>query len=562
MIIQNKYINNYMEDIRKHPCNYCKEQHLLIKNVLLPVLQDNDVTIDNRKVDEGIAMMEEYFHPLFPWEKFIFAVMNLIYHTDDTVVFRKVLMMLGRGNGKTGYLSALGWYFTTKHHGIKNYHVAVVANSEDQSKKTYNAIYDMLEDRRFKLLMKKSFTWNKEGCTNKATRSNIAYYTSNSKTKDGEQPGLLIFDEEHAYENYDNVNVFTSSLGKCRHPRIVTITTDGYVRGGVLDDDKELARLKLDGDASMKKYRLFPFICKMDNIDEVENEECWIKANPSLPFLSSLKNEMEQAFIEAKLNSQKMLEFYTKRMNLPKINEAKAVAGWEKIKALTKFDEKGKMISLPDMRGWDCVAGIDYASYRDFVGCYLLFKKDRKYYGIHHTFICKNSPDLPKIKFPIDDAIEKGFAEYIDAESIDEDIVAEWFFGMSKLYNIKKICCDNHRFFVLAEAFKKFGWYVDDGKNGGKVLLVRNGNITHSLVSPEVEKIFQRELLQMEDDSLFRWYTNNVFVERNDKGNVAYKKIDAETRKTDGFMAFIHALSEAGKYLVETVHRVPRVNTW
>ena len=44
-----------------------------------------------------------------------------------------------------------------------------------------------------------------------------------------------------------------------------------------------------------------------------------------------------------------------------------------------------------------------------------------------------------------------------------------------------------------------------------------------------------------------RWYTNNTKVVTDPKGNKTYHKIEKEKRKTDGFMALIHALSSEGE---------------
>ena len=54
-----------------------------------------------------------------------------------------------------------------------------------------------------------------------------------------------------------------------------------------------------------------------------------------------------------------------------------------------------------------------------------------------------------------------------------------------------------------------------------------------------------------------RWYTNNVYVDMDKKGNKSYKKIEPKLRKTDGFFAFIHALSkdeEVPQSICETVN--------
>jgi phage terminase large subunit-like protein len=44
-----------------------------------------------------------------------------------------------------------------------------------------------------------------------------------------------------------------------------------------------------------------------------------------------------------------------------------------------------------------------------------------------------------------------------------------------------------------------------------------------------------------------RWYVNNTYTETDGKGNVTYHKIEPKTRKTDGFFALVHALTQDGE---------------
>ena len=56
--------------------------------------------------------------------------------------------------------------------------------------------------------------------------------TNSPKGKDGLRSGIVIFNEIHQYENYDNIDVFTTGLGKKKHPRRSYFTTNGDKREG------------------------------------------------------------------------------------------------------------------------------------------------------------------------------------------------------------------------------------------------------------------------------------------------------------------------------------------
>ena len=101
---------------------------------------------------------------------------------------------------------------------------------------------------------------------------------TNASTKDGLRDGCVIYDEVAAYENWDTVNVFSSGLGKVKHPREFFISTDGFVRDGFIDKMKERSMEILKGDDLDDP--MFQFICRLDDPKEVDDKEMWEKANP------------------------------------------------------------------------------------------------------------------------------------------------------------------------------------------------------------------------------------------------------------------------------------------
>ena len=46
----NKYINPYMEKILNNEIEHCLEQEEMIKNIVIPVLEREDVYIDEKKI--------------------------------------------------------------------------------------------------------------------------------------------------------------------------------------------------------------------------------------------------------------------------------------------------------------------------------------------------------------------------------------------------------------------------------------------------------------------------------------------------------------------------------
>lgn len=524
------FISEYMNDVRTGEVRTSKEIKLAMDIVDLK-LSDEDVFIDSDKIYDAQRIIEENFEiTLIPWQLFIIGLVHCYYKSTDTVVFDEFLILMGRGNGKNGFISPLVWYLTTPNHGIKGYNVDIIANSEEQAKTSFDDVYEMLEDNWRK--MKNGYEKKKVKITSKQTNSYIKYNTSNANTKDGKRSACLVFDEIHEYENYDTINVFTSGFGKRKHSRTFKITTNGHLRGGVLDQELDLAEDILNNkDGIAETLSTLPLIYKLDNEKEAENEENWEKANPSINYFPILKQEIKKNWINIEYKPGLAIEFYTKRMNLPKEDTHSVVARWEDIKACTR-----EVIDLDDFEGMDCIGGLDYASINDFCSVGLLFKKDGKRYWYEHTFVNKKALEIPgrKIEFPVMEMVEKGLISIVNTETIRPELIADWFYKMSLRFNIVNIGADDFKATYISQAFEDEGLPLE---------IVRYGYITHTKITPLIDSIFSERTLIWGDNPTMNWYTNNTYKDIDKKGNITYKKIEPKLRKTDGFFALIHALT-------------------
>ena len=521
------YIDNYIDGVRTGKIVGCQELKMAM-DYIEEKLDNPDVFIDYGKIDKAVELTERYFeYKLFDWELFVFALIHCYYKSNDTVVFDEILLVMGRGNGKNGFISPVAWYLTTHYHGIREYNIDIIANAEDQAKTSFNDVYGVLERTWQK--SKKFFYKTKQLIVNLKTNSYIKYNTSNAKTKDGKRSGCLIFDEIHEYESWDMIKVFISGFGKKKHSRTFYITTNGYIRGGVLDEMLDLSKRVLSGE--IKDLGLLPLIYKLDDKEEVHDPKNWVKANPSLPYLPELRKELKKAYTKMKYQPQLAIDFMTKRMNLPAQDNFIVVAPWEKILATNQ------PIPYEELKGLQCIGAVDYARTTDFASCGLLFKYQGKRYWLEHTFVCHLALKVESrsIKFPVQEMVERGLITIIYRDNISAADIADWFIEQANKYHIKNIMCDNYRAALLESEFKERGLPLTQ---------VRSGPITHAKVAPLVEQIFAEETLVFGDNPTMRWYVNNTCQEVDKKGNTTYLKIEPKTRKTDGFFALVHALTQ------------------
>ena len=525
------YIQDYIQSIRSGEVPASREMRQAC-DYIEGKLNNPDVFVDTEKTEKAVELIERYFRmKLFPWEKFVLALVHCYYKSSDTLVFTEYLIMMGRGNGKNGFISGVAWYLTTMYHGVPGYNVDIIANSEDQAKTSFEDIYQMLEDTWAK--SKKFFYKSKEEIVSLRTRSYIKFNTSNARTKDGKRSACLIFDEIHEYQNSDTIKVFRSGFGKRKHSRTFYITTDGYVRDGVLDDRLRIAHDVLNGE--IKNSRLCPLIYKLDDEKEADNKELWVKANPSLPYLPTLQLEIEQNFIDKDYDPTVASDLYTKRFNLPKGNAEIAVTDYSKVKATSR--------ELPKLDGWACTVGLDYAELSDWAAVNLHFRRGPQRYDINHAWLCTQSKTLQRVKAPWREWAERGLVTVVDDVSIHPDLLADYIRLAGQRYNVKMLAMDNYRWTLVSESLRKIGF---DAQDKSRVKLVRPSDIMQ--VEPVIQECFDRELFTWGDNPCLRWAVNNTKRVRSsrslgvDTGNFIYAKIDAKSRKTDPWMALVASM--------------------
>lgn len=534
-----KEIAEYLYYAEQHPDWINKDRKLLIENIVKPVLQRNDVFFDEKTYQNCLKYCEKHYYPLFPWQKFVYAFAFM--YKEDMPVFPKFFIMMGRGNGKDGFIVPLVNFFQTPLYGVKNYHVEIVANSEVQSKDTFKVAYEAMD----KPAMKGKFKVTKELIVNETTCSELKYNTSNATTKDGKKTGCLVLNEIHAYENYDQINVFESSLGKIRHPREFIITTNGYVREGPLDELLVMMKEILETGENPLGY--FPFICRIDDLKEVDNQNAWHKANPSMEYMPILANQILKEYIEMQKLTSKRPEFITKRMNLPDRNDEQTVASWNNILRCCYSDIERKIPRpVPETKGKLAILAIDYADVRDFVSAGILTEENGEYVWKQHTWICSQSPFLKSIKFPI---VQKyGQEEYQDYEvvegaTIPPELPVRWCIDRMSEYLVMAIAMDTYRYTMLKLAFESYGLSeYSKQKPYGKLRLIRKIGSVCGIIAPDIERLFAEGMINYGNSAMMRWYTNNTEVMTDKYGNKQFGKIEPKLRKNDGFMAFVAAM--------------------
>lgn len=309
------------------------------------------------------------------------------------------------------------------------------------------------------------------------------------------------------------------------------MSTDGFVRDGPLDSLIDKCLKILEGE--VPDNGTLPFLCRLDDECEANDTAMWHKANPSLRYLPHTMQEIEQEYFDYTLNPTENASFMVKRMNRPlKIAEG-AVASIDQIRATNQ--------PIPEdlLHGRPCVAGIDYMKSNDFLGAGLLYRVNGQDVWICHTWVCKHSEDLPRIKAPLAVWENMGILSFVDAPEIPPELPAVWLANEAarRGSQIMMIGIDSFRYALLRNALLDINFSVT--KEYGNVCLVRPSDEMKRI--PIITSGFVNGRFVWGDNPPMRWAANNSKLIINKLGNMSYGKIEPKSRKTDPMKAFIMA---------------------
>lgn len=542
-MLENQYVDDYISKWKDGKILLNQKRIQLIQLIEKEILPHSDLYyFDEEQINNYIEFSEQWYFELDEWEKFITPFIFLFYKEDDEPVFDEFVINMGRGGGKNGFISTLANYFISPLHGIDYYDVSIVANSEKQAKRSFQECFRVINKKGNEDLTEE-FEAFKSSITGLTTQSVFEYKTSNASSQDGGREGAVIYDEYHEMETSEIVDVFSGGLGKVDCGRQFFIGTKGFVREGYFDIKYRECEDILNGLTEFKV--VFPYICELDAIEEMDDSSQWAKANPALQ--EPLNKRGKRLFTKVMKEYKKLATqpsgrtaFVTKRMNFLEENMENSVATKEEIMSTNR-----PFFNLNHVP----IGSLDFGSVRDFAACGLLFKKNEEFAFKTFSFACKQFCDVhygysnsassigTEKRAPIKEWEKRGLMKVIDEPSLNPMHIVNWFIKMREQYGVHKIVADNYKLDILRPLLEKAGFEVD---------AIRSPQSIHPLIAPRVEDGFANHKFIFEDNPLMRWYTNNVYVKETQHGKVFLKKEETK-RKTDGFQAFVYALYRANE---------------
>ena len=520
-------VEDYLASVEADTPRACPELHALAAH-LRRVFEREDLTFDERQYASYLGLARYFpYAGLFDWEKAQLALWLCTYKPDGTPRWKTLFNLIARGAGKDGAIAFFSFCLLSPYNPVPRYDVDICATKEEQAMTPLVDVVDVLEGQHKKKL-DKFFYHTKELVQGRKNRGVMRGRTNNPKSHDGMRSGVVIFNEVHAFENYANIKVFVTGLGKHAAPRVGIFSSNGEVNDGPLDDYIARAeRILFEGEDD---DGFLPFLYRLRERAQVEDEANWHMANPSLKYLPELMTETRDEYRDWLQNPESNGDFLTKRMNLR--------AGFQEISVTDYENVRRTNRPLPDLSGWDCTVGLDYAELSDWAAVNFHFRRGDERYDLCHAWLCLQSKTLPRVRAPWKAWAEAGCLTAVDDVTISPELLAEYIANLGQIYNIRRLALDNFRWTLVSDALRSIGFDASDRE---RVKLVRPSDIMQ--VEPVIQDCFNRDLFTWGDNPPLRWAVNNTKRVRSSKklgvdtGNYIYAKIEGKSRKTDPFMA-------------------------
>lgn len=457
---------------------------------------------------------------LQPWQHFIVGSLYGWVHKETGIRrFKEGLIFVGRKNGKSTLVSGLSLYSSSKD-GENGARVYQLANSKEQAKEVFDECVAMVKSSP---ILNRHFDPTNKEIRFGRTMSKIIPLATDSKKMDGKNCSFGVFDEIHEYKDYKLINVIKNSTGARKQPLLLYITTAGYQLDGPLVDYYDKAADVLDG--VIDDERCFYFLAELDEKDDLDNPENWIKANPNLGTTLKLETLIEEWESRKHIPAERS-DFITKRLNLFVKSDEQSFLDYSVIK------RNDKVIDIDTLKNRNCIGSFDLSESEDFTSACLEFPLDTgEVFVLSHSWIPRKKVLADNEKIPYHDFADKKLLTIVDEDYIKLEKVYDWFVAMSKIYTIVKIAYDPAKAYRLVRDLEGYGFVTE---------VVRQGPLTLTPGLRDLETMFMDGKVIFNKNRLLRWYINNVKLKKNENGSWLPQKQN-RYRKIDGFAAMLNS---------------------
>lgn len=491
---------------------------------------------------------------LEPYEKLVIEVAFGFVDDEGYRQFQEVLVLWARKNGKSSLGAAIELYLLVAD-GEGAPQVYNVANSKAQASLAYGIALKMV--RRSKDLnraLRKGTVPDRDqdGIIFDKNDGYITVLTNQTRNLDGLNVHGCLFDEMHANTNRDQYDLVKQAMSTRKQPMLIAITTNGFERENLFDDQYDYACGILDG--KIEDDRLLPILYELDDRSEWLDEDCWIKPNPGLGTVKKW-SYLRDAVNKGMQDPSFMPTLMTKDFNMP---ESRAAAWLTFEEAVNEGSLPFPIVDNPKMpRGEGFrygIAGFDASDTTDLSAAKMLLMRpnDPHIYEMSMYWLPEDALNYgdgyrrERDDVPYRQWVDRGLMRAVPGNTVPKRVFIEWLEEIKQNLDIYTFAIGYDPWHVLGTDEEQLVQYV--GKD--RCIAVRQGPKTLSQPMKEFRAQLAGGFVVDGNNPIDSWCRMNVSVRSDVNANIQPVKMQGKAKnRIDGFMAEICA------YIALTLHR-------
>ena len=451
------------------------------------------------------------------------AIYGFVHKDTGLRRCREVFILVGRKNGKSTLMSALGLYMLVGD-GEGGSQVQCVATKRDQARIVFDEAVNMVSQSP---TLRKHLKKRKTDLYFPVTFSIFEPLASESNSLDGLNSHCAIMDELHAIKDRNLYDVIKQSMTAREQPMLNMITTAGFVRECIFDDIYNYACKVLDG--LIEDERFLAFIYELDDRSEWTDFRMWEKANPGLGVIKDF------AELAANVERAKNAPDFLPTVLTKDFNVRDTVAGtW-----LT-FDQinNEETFDIEELCDSYAIGGADLSSTTDLTCATLLIMKagSEKKYVLQQYFLPRELLEqrVREDKIPYDKWAERGLITLCEGNKINYSDVTAWFVKMYQEYGIRPL-------WIGYDPWNSQYWVQEMQDMGFNMVIVRQGAQTLSQPMKEMGADLCAKKIVYGNNPVLKWCLTNVNVKRDDNDNIRPVKGQSSRQRIDGAVSLLIA---------------------
>ena len=355
---------------------------------------------------------------------------------------------------------------------------------------------------------------------------------ADADSMDGLNVHGAIIDEVHAHKDRRVWDVLETATGSRRQPLMFAITTAGYDRQSLCFGQHEYTEKILSG--IIKDDSFFGIIFTLDEGDDWQDENVWVKSNPNLG-VSKKIDDMQRLAKQAKEIPSKLFAFLRLHLNIWTQSETKWVP-------LEHWQACGRAVDATGLRGRTCYGGLDLSSTSDITALLLVFPPQADgddFQVLCHFWIPEEAmiERSRRDRVPYDAWVRQGYIMATPGNVIDYDFVLSQIDDDMQAYDLQEVAFDRWGATKIAQDLIELG---------GEEFMVQFGQGFASMSPPmkELEKLILSHQIAHGNNPVLNWMADNLVSRQDPAGNIKPDK-EKSIEKIDGMVALIMGLDRA-----------------